>query len=89
MRQVTRRMALWLSVFGFSAALVSGQESSEGDAIMAINRAHAAEFAFVAAWNEWAKGHDPLTTNVEDKARFKKVRTSWKDFDRLCRAIDY
>lgn len=79
--------AILLCVAAFSVALAD--QPDEAQAIVALQRADVARFAFVEAYNDWAMNHDPYTISVADKKRFQKVRKTWKELDRLCRQIEY
>lgn len=80
-------LVVGLSIAGFCFALF-GEPRSEGDTILAIERAHEAGDSFTVAWNDWAEHHNLFQTSVEDKARFRKVRARWKEFERLYREIE-
>lgn len=89
-----RPMIIWgiclcLSIIGFSVALASQPTLDETQAIAALNRADNAREAFAESWNNWAKKHDAYTISSADKERFRKVRKAWKEFDRLCRNVEY
>lgn len=76
-----------LCLLGFSTALRGTPD--EVSATQALQRADNARFAFVEAYNDWAMNHNPYTISAADKKRFGKVRKAWKEFDRLCRQIEY
>ncbi len=76
-----------LCLLGFSLALRA--QPDEAHAIRALQQADNAREAFAEAWNDWATKHDAYTISSADKDRFRKVRKSWKEFDRLCRSIEY
>ena len=87
-----RPMIIWgiclcLSIIGFSVALAN--QPDEVQMTAALNRADSARAAFAEAWNDWARQHDKFIISSADKERFKKVRRAWKEFDRLCRNVEY
>lgn len=76
-----------LCLIGFSTALRGTPDETQ--AIAALQRADNARAVFAESWNDWARKHDAYTISSADKERFRRVRKAWKDFDRLCRNVEY
>ncbi len=77
-------LMIGLSIFGFSLALAQVPQNTNS-----IVRAHDAADGFVIAWNAWAKDHQDMIVDKDDKAKFHKMATAFDTMRKRFAEIGY